>query len=81
VHHAIDALRLKNVAQGVGLPQVDLKKGNIRRHGGPMSESQIVDDGDARSGRAQTAHGVRPDISGSAGDKNIHRSIIAMERG
>ncbi len=46
-----------------------------------MSESQIVDNDHARAGRTQTAHGVRPDISGSASDKNVHRSIIAMERG
>lgn len=49
---------------------------DIFRHGFFVTGRKIIKDDGRESGRCQSEHGVRTDVAGTAGDKNIHRSLL-----
>src|SRR5689334_13124680 len=53
----------------------------VGRHGGTVAERQVVINGDVVTAGREQAERVAADVSGSAGDKDAHLSVLRGLRG
>ncbi len=72
LHHAVDLLADQDVGQGVGLGQVDFVEARPAVDGLPMSAEEVIDGHGAAAALDQQLYGVRADVSGPAGNQDVH---------
>ena len=63
--NALDLLLLKQLVQGLPVPDVQLIEAGLGVHGGPESGEQVVRHHHVPAGIDEFVHGVRADIAGS----------------